>query len=621
MGSKRRQSSKSGKSDKPDGNSNVVVLGVVATFVVSAAVGVGIALSGSDEPESEATVVTVRKSPKVPASGTPESLSFGEDDTDEAQADGALALRMARRLQSAGEEAAALELLDDDAKENGEGAEAAGLRQEILERCRELLRDEAETIRKLRSVGQDDLVSEKLATLRRRLPATLHGELDRLSRAGGEREVAKADPKTTPDDGTPQSEPPPAVDPEADNPNLPTFKLLLRNLTKSTNPDAHFKMGQWAAERDLPNSARKCYERAVELDGFHQEAREALAHTFHEGRWYPPDAYKKQVLGLVKSPSGEWVKPEALAGAPVATREKKRPKVAKPKAGVFVPPPPANPHKEDVAWYKDNEAVCDFADAETYTSKYYRIKTNVKPEYAKRYGKMLDQYFKRFISVFKAFLPNKRYSKSDIWIYASKDEFREATKMAEGVGGFYNTGNKRVTAYHGLFGPTGNTRVVLVHEGTHQFEDLVLQGNFRNAPIWIIEGLAVFFESARYTGSDVKIGEVPADRLYGLKRGLANNSLIPLRTLIRTPQQRFTGYHYAHAWGLIYMVLYYGKNEKIRRRCQKWFSDLFSAALEGPVSARDVEAGVGGRSGLKELEDQWKAWIKDLPYDYDPKKN
>jgi hypothetical protein len=380
-------------------------------------------------------------------------------------------------------------------------------------------------------------------------------------------------------------------------------------------------MGKWAAERDLPISARKCYLRAVELDGFHQEAREALGHTFHEGRWYTGDAYKKQVLGLVRSPSGEWVKPEALAGAPVVTREKKRPKVAKPKAGVFVPPPPANPHKEDVAWYKDNEAVCDFADSEVYTSKYYRIKTNVKPEYAKRYGKMLDQYFKRFISVFKAFLPNKRYSKSEIWIYASKDEFREATKMAEGVGGFYNTRSKRVTAYHGLFGPTGNTRVVLVHEGTHQFEDLVLQGNFRNAPIWIIEGLAVFFESARYTGSDVKIGEVPADRLYGLKRGLANNSLIPLRTLIRTPQQQFGGYHYAHAWGLIYMVLYYGKNEKIRKRCQKWFSDLFSAALDGPVSARDVEAGVGGRAGLKELEDQWKAWIKDLPYDYDPKKH
>ncbi len=618
MASKRKPQ----ESPPESGDRRVLVLGVVATFVVSAALGVGVAFYGTDGPEEAETVVTVRESPKVPANESVTRLGDEDsDDAEEASDASALALQMARRLETAGEEAAALEILDDDAKENGEGSEAAELRLAILQRCRDLLRNEALKIRKLRSVGQDDLVLEKIATLRGRLPASLHRDLDRLSALGGEREVAKADSESSGGESSADTNAPPTVDPESDNPNLPTFKLLLRNLAGSDNPDAHFKMGKWAAERDLLVSARKCYERAVELDAYHQDAREALGHTFHEGRWYAPDAYKKQVLGLVKSPSGEWVKPEALAGGPVVTREKKRPKKATPKAGVFVPPPPPNPHKEDVAWYKDNEAVCEFEDSKVYTSKYYRIKTNVKPEYAERYGKMLDQYFKRFIAVFKAFLPKRRYSKSEIWIYASKEEFREATKMAQGVGGFYNTRTKRVTAYHGLFGPTGNTRVVLVHEGTHQFEDLVLQGKFRNAPIWIIEGLAVFFESARYTGTEVKIGEVPADRLYGLKRGLATNSLIPLRTLIRTRQQQFTGYHYAHAWGLIYMVLYYGKNEKIRKRCQKWFSDLFSAALDGPVSARDVEAGVGGRAGLKELETQWKAWIKDLPYDYDPKKH
>ena len=56
----------------------------------------------------------------------------------------------------------------------------------------------------------------------------------------------------------------------------------------------------------------------------------------------------------------------------------------------------------------------------------------------------------------------------------------------------------------------------------------------------------MFFESAIYKNGKVQIGLIPRERLYSLKRGLANNALIPLRTLIRTPQRQFSGYHYAH---------------------------------------------------------------------------
>ena len=134
-----------------------------------------------------------------------------------------------------------------------------------------------------------------------------------------------------------------------------------------------------------------------------------------------------------------------------------------------------------------------------------------------------------------------------------------------------------------------------------------------------MEGLAVLFESAYYDGKEVVIGLVPRDRLQSLKRGLASNTLIPLTQLIRTPQQSFTAYHYAHAWGLIYMILYYGESKTVRQRCQKWFSDLFSAAKTGRVTAETVEERIGGREKFLELEQRWKDWIRDLPYDYDPR--
>ncbi len=356
------------------------------------------------------------------------------------------------------------------------------------------------------------------------------------------------------------------------------------------------------------------------LDAFHEGARLALGHKQHEGRWYSEEEYNRDVLGLVQGPDGKWTKP--AGGGPTVT-ERPKPTAGGSEgseAGNLPPPPPPAPYAEDKGWYQDNEAVCAWADAPIYESKYYKIRTNAKPEYAKRYGKMMDQYFRRFVKVFKDFLPSGRYAKSELWIHASREEFMaENPQLGPTVGGFYQPSTKRVVCYHGLFGQQGTTRDVLAHEGTHQFEDLVLRGNFWNAPIWIIEGLAVLFESAYFDGDEVQIGLVPRERLYSLKRGLAAGNLIPLRTLIRTPQQSFTGYHYAHAWGLIYMVLYYGEKPAVRKRCQQWFSALFADALDRRVTPEHVEQKLGGPQQIRELEEQWHEWIAQLPYDYDPK--
>lgn len=428
-----------------------------------------------------------------------------------------------------------------------------------------------------------------------------------------------------------------------------------------SDADALFELAKWAKEQGLADEARRCWERAVEVDAYHKPSHEALGHIQHGGRWYSDEDYKREVQGLVKfdgrwvtpeerdmlsqglvqDETGAWVRPEDLAKpaeqrrrvsppAPPAGADRKQ-EPAAPSAGQPRQPrlPQASPgaggvderDKEDRAWYLDSTRVCDFEGAPTVESKYYRIKTNIKGEYATRYGEMMDRYYGRFLKVFKEFLPPGDIPKSMIWIYASQQEFMGATGMPDGVGGFYSTGNKRVTGYHGTFGMNGNTRTVLAHEGTHQFEDVVLQGAFGNCPIWILEGLAVFFESAFWDGQDIVIGLVPQDRLSSLKRGLATNSLIPLSQLIRTPQPQFTAYHYAHAWSLIYMVLYYGGSKAVRQRCQQWFTDLMMASRRGPVTAEMVEERCGGQDKFLELEQKWKEWLGELSYDFDPRKS
>jgi hypothetical protein len=435
------------------------------------------------------------------------------------------------------------------------------------------------------------------------------------------------------------------------------FKKRWKKVDKY-DPDALYKLGKWCESKSLSAEAKKCYGAALKQDSYHRKTRQALGFKRWRGKWVTDDDYNQLARGLVKftrkngvevwiSPEdrdmfkqgyekdedGRWLRPEDAMRKrewQEAARARKRQEAEERKArreGRKVKKKkgePARPRKRpqaDSSWYLDNTSTGPFSSAAKISSNFYSIKTNVKKEYAKRYGVMMDQYYKRFTTVFKSFMPKGEIAKSPIHIYASQQEFMSATGMSAYTGGFYNTGTRRVTAYHGRFGTNGNTRTVLAHEGTHQFQHIVLGGGFRNAPIWIIEGLAVFFESAYYNGKKVEIALVPRDRLSNLKRGAAGNRLISFHDLIRTSQQQFTAYHYAHGWGLIYYMLYGAKDKKTRKKRLKAFSDLLFLAKKQRVQPADTENVFGGKKKFLEFEEEWKKWIVDLPYDFDPRSN
>ncbi len=69
------------------------------------------------------------------------------------------------------------------------------------------------------------------------------------------------------------------------------------------------ELGSWAKDEQLEAEATQCFTRAIELDPHCEPARRALGHKLHQGRWYEPDAYRREVLGLVEY-QGRWVTPE-----------------------------------------------------------------------------------------------------------------------------------------------------------------------------------------------------------------------------------------------------------------------------------------------------------------------
>jgi hypothetical protein len=132
--------------------------------------------------------------------------------------------------------------------------------------------------------------------------------------------------------------------------------------------------------------------------------------------------------------------------------------------------------------------------------------------------------------------------------------------MFYGVGGFYMPSNGNLCAYHGTFGLTATTFNVLAHEGTHQFQGKVLS-SFENTPMWLIEGLAVYFgDGAQITPSGALVSErIPRDRLLHIQEKIKAGKHEHLERLVALDRRHFSGSHYADSWALVHFLVNSGK--------------------------------------------------------------
>ena len=178
------------------------------------------------------------------------------------------------------------------------------------------------------------------------------------------------------------------------------------------------------------------------------------------------------------------------------------------------------------------------------------------------------------------------------------------------MGGYYNPGTQTVTAYHGTFGFTGTTFSVLCHEGTHYYQGLVLK-DFENMPIWLIEGLAVYFGDGSVFDpkkAKIEVGKIPRDRLADIQERMLIQRNTPIEKLITmTRYNGFSGTQYADAWALIYFMVNSGDKGK------KLLTDYWSIGLERDLTKQDF-LGLAEKyfGGVKALERQYVDYISGL---------
>jgi hypothetical protein len=296
------------------------------------------------------------------------------------------------------------------------------------------------------------------------------------------------------------------------------------------------------------------------------------------------------------------------AGAPTAPLAPSTPLAEPPPAPA--PDPEAKPHE---SWLDDTSGAVDWEEARTLETDHYLIKSDIRWDYVKRYGRILEALADRYTVLFDFGGNDFQFKKNEVFIYRDQAEFRSKEGAPEDLGGQYSPRSKRLVTFHGPWGNRRTTTLgILAHEAAHQFQNLRVR-ELDHAPTFLIEGLATFFESTEVKASgEVVIGRIPEQRLAALQRDLRSGACGHLRDLIRL--KTFAASDYPPAWGLIYWLTYGPEKKKGPQLLQAYWE----RCTVRPTTAEDFETAVADAGyTMESLETSWKAWILAL----DPKKD
>jgi len=385
-----------------------------------------------------------------------------------------------------------------------------------------------------------------------------------------------------------------------------TAELFEERAADCQSADDWFELGEWAKQEQEDSLAQRAFREAIGLDPNHAQAREELGHVQHEGEWMPlAEAMEKQGKEFYR---GEWRTPEEIAELDRQEAEEQQAEKLKGR-------------KELEVEYQGRP----WALIEPIETPHYIVWCNSTQELAEFYADVMEALYKKYDQVFpEKYFPRNSRKKSEVFIHANHQQFMDWTFNGPGTGGFYRPATRDVTAYHGSFGTTGSTLEVLAHEGTHQFQGLIFD-NFWALPAWFFEGMAVYFgDGSKISRRKVEINEIPRDRLLGLQEAMKNGTYCDMRQLLRTIHPRFTGFHYGHAWGLIFWCLWgekMGANNKGvgRPLMEEWFVHCVERSKKPEACNYEVEAKkfeeILTRHTGKSLDDweaEYKEWILGL---------
>ncbi len=380
----------------------------------------------------------------------------------------------------------------------------------------------------------------------------------------------------------------------------------------SDEPDAWYGLGVTCAKKRLGVEGALCFMHVLVLDPEHRKAHIALGHAELDGTWLGRAEVRKKIAeGYVKKDGTLVKKGEGSSGGKTTVqKEEKKKKKKWPEHGRRVLNEKSwtkaelarferlreNRSKDAAAFKKQTEKEylgVPWVNHYEIKTRNYIIRCNSTRAVTNRYARLMEQLHRMLSKHFPADRKGLK-GRSVVHIYRNGDDFREHTGMFWGVGGFYRPDNGMLCGYHGTFGSTATTFNVLAHEGTHQFQGKVLRKDgFRNTPMWLIEGLAVYFgDGAQIDPSGKLVTErIPRDRLLHIQDKIRADKYERLAKLVTLGRRGFSGSHYADSWALIHFLVNSGSEG------QKLLSAYWNVAQRQKIEYAHFEAVAEKHSG------------------------
>ena len=254
-----------------------------------------------------------------------------------------------------------------------------------------------------------------------------------------------------------------------------------------------------------------------------------------------------------------------------------------------------------------------------HTTAHYVVIYNTSQAYAQWCGTLYERLYKAFTNFWtrKGFELTEPEFPLVAMVFADSASYRnyaqpELGDAASAIVGYYSLQSNRVTMYdltgaesvrqggdqrgstaqinQMLSRPAAEPMVAtIIHEATHQIAfNCGMQTRYADIPVWLSEGLAVYFETPDLsTGQGWRsIGAVNRSRLIAFRQNLPNRSTGSLSGLLATDKRmrevRTAPAAYAEAWALNYYLI---------RHKPKQFTDYMKMLSEkGPLVWDDEKA-------------------------------
>ena len=211
-----------------------------------------------------------------------------------------------------------------------------------------------------------------------------------------------------------------------------------------------------------------------------------------------------------------------------------------------------------------------------YRTANYLIVHNTNETYVRQVGRLFEQLHKGFYAYWKNQrwdLPKPKFPLVALVLDNRQSFLRhagaEVGDTANSVIGYYHLSSNRMTMYN--IPNLERNVATIIHEATHQLAyNCGLQQRFADNPMWVSEGLAMFFESPDFKSASRwrSIGRINTKNLARWREYSARRPKDSLVTLI-SKDDRFrnantAGAAYGESWALTYFLLKTRRTEYVK---------------------------------------------------------